>query len=68
MNEATSQGSAIIASLRYNAAHAAIAWLERVFGFKRDGLYDLPGGTVRTRSGKPRYSSAAFTSRTRLRT
>jgi len=32
--------------MRYADAHAAIAWLERVFGFVRHAVYDGPDGTV----------------------
>lgn len=39
-------GSRIISSLRYNDAHAAIAWLEKAFGFVRHAVYDGPEGTV----------------------
>jgi len=40
------QGSTIIPSLRYQDAHAAIDWLERVFGFKRQAVYEGPNNTV----------------------
>jgi uncharacterized glyoxalase superfamily protein PhnB len=40
------QGSTVIPGLRYRDAHAAIAWLERVFGFERKAVYEGPGGTV----------------------
>jgi uncharacterized glyoxalase superfamily protein PhnB len=39
-------GSMLIPSLRYKDAHAAIAWLERAFGFERNAVYDGPDGTV----------------------
>ena len=39
-------GSMIIPSLRYKDAHAAIAWLEKAFGFVRHAVYDGPEGTV----------------------
>ena len=39
-------GSALIPSLRYHDARAAIAWLERAFGFERHAVYDGPDGTV----------------------
>lgn len=39
-------GSQIIPSLRYNDAHAAIAWLERVFGMTRQAVYEGPNNTV----------------------
>jgi uncharacterized glyoxalase superfamily protein PhnB len=39
-------GAALIPSVRYVDAHAAIAWLERVFGFTRHAVYDGPDGTV----------------------
>ena len=39
-------GSVLIPSLRYKDARAAIAWLERAFGFERHALYDGPEGTV----------------------
>jgi uncharacterized glyoxalase superfamily protein PhnB len=39
-------GSVLIPSLRYKDAHAAIAWLEQTFGFKRHALYEGPGRTV----------------------
>ena len=39
-------GSALIPSLRYKDAHAAIEWLERAFGFVRHAVYDGPEGTV----------------------
>lgn len=38
--------SRVIPGLRYRNAHAAIAWLELVFGFKRKAVYDGPNGTV----------------------
>jgi uncharacterized glyoxalase superfamily protein PhnB len=40
------KGTMLIPSLRYADAHAAIAWLERVFGFVRHAVYDGPDGTV----------------------
>jgi uncharacterized glyoxalase superfamily protein PhnB len=40
------QGSALIPSVRYHDAHAAIAWLEQAFGFERHAVYDGPDGTV----------------------
>jgi uncharacterized glyoxalase superfamily protein PhnB len=40
------QGTVLVPSLRYADAHAAIAWLERVFGFVRHAVYDGPDGTV----------------------
>jgi uncharacterized glyoxalase superfamily protein PhnB len=43
---ANSMGSMVIPSLRYKDAHAAIAWLEKVFGFVRHAVYPGPGGTV----------------------
>ena len=39
-------GSALIPSVRYRDAHAAIAWLEQAFGFERHAVYDGPEGTV----------------------
>ena len=39
-------GSVLIPSLRYKDAHAAIAWLEKAFGFVRHAVYDGPDGTV----------------------
>lgn len=38
--------SALIPSVRYNDAYAAIAWLEKAFGFERKAVYDGPDGTV----------------------
>jgi uncharacterized glyoxalase superfamily protein PhnB len=38
--------STIIPSLRYKDAHAAIDWLVRVFGFKKQAVYDGPDGAV----------------------
>ncbi|MBM3549384.1 MAG: hypothetical protein FJX54_20800 [Alphaproteobacteria bacterium] len=32
--------------LRYKDAHAAIAWLEKAFGFQRHAVYDAPDGGV----------------------
>jgi uncharacterized glyoxalase superfamily protein PhnB len=46
MSETAKIGSVLIPSLRYKDAHAAIAWLERVFGFERHAVYDGPNGTV----------------------
>lgn len=43
---ASGHGSMLIPSLRYRDAHAAIAWLERAFGFVRHAVYDGPEGTV----------------------
>ena len=40
------KGSVLIPSFRYNDAHAAILWLERVFGFVRHAVYEGPDGTV----------------------
>src|SRR5436305_4916458 len=40
------QGSTLIPSLRYRDAHAAIDWLVRVFGFKKQAVYDGPDGKV----------------------
>ena len=40
------KGSVLIPSLRYKDAHAAIAWLEKAFGFVRHAVYDGPDGTV----------------------
>jgi uncharacterized glyoxalase superfamily protein PhnB len=42
----TSAGSALIPSVRYRDAHAAIAWLESALGFIRHAVYDGPDGTV----------------------
>lgn len=39
-------GSTIIPSARYKDAHAAIAWLCRVFGFEKRAVYDGPENTV----------------------
>jgi uncharacterized glyoxalase superfamily protein PhnB len=39
-------GSALIPSLRYLDAHAAIDWLERALGFARHAVHDGPEGTV----------------------
>jgi len=39
-------GSVLIPSMRYKDAHAAIEWLERVFGFERHAVYDGPDNTV----------------------
>lgn len=41
-----SQGSTIIPSLRYHDAHAAIDWLVRVFGFRKQAVYEGPHHTV----------------------
>ena len=38
--------AAVIPSLRYRDAHAAIAWLVRVFGFTAQAVYDGPDNTV----------------------
>jgi uncharacterized glyoxalase superfamily protein PhnB len=46
MSSAQPTGSALIPSLRYQDARAAIAWLERAFGFVRHAVYDGPNGTV----------------------
>jgi uncharacterized glyoxalase superfamily protein PhnB len=40
------QGSTIIPSLRYHDAHAAIEWLVRVFGFKKQAVYEGPHHTI----------------------
>ena len=45
MNAQPSQ-AAVIPSLRYRDAHAAIAWLTRVFGFTAQAVYDGPDNTV----------------------
>ena len=39
-------GSMLIPSVRYKDAHAAIEWLERVLGFKRQAVYEGPDETV----------------------
>ena len=39
-------GSMLIPSVRYKDAHAAIEWLERVLGFKRQAVYEGPDDTV----------------------
>ena len=57
-------GSVLIPSLRYRDAQAAIAWLERAFGFARHAVYDGPEGTVshaelRFRSGMIMLGSAS---------
>jgi uncharacterized glyoxalase superfamily protein PhnB len=41
-----SQGSTIIPSLRYHDAHAAIEWLVRVFGFKKQAVFEGPHHTI----------------------
>jgi uncharacterized glyoxalase superfamily protein PhnB len=46
MSDAAKVGSVLISSVRYKDAHAAIAWLERAFGFERHAVYDGPEGTV----------------------
>jgi hypothetical protein len=46
MSEAAKSGSVLIPSLRYKDAPAAIAWLERAFGFERHAVYEGPEGTV----------------------
>jgi uncharacterized glyoxalase superfamily protein PhnB len=46
MSSAQPTGSALIPSLRYQDAHAAIAWLERAFGLVRHAVHDGPNGTV----------------------
>jgi uncharacterized glyoxalase superfamily protein PhnB len=46
MSSARPSGSAVIPSLRYRDAHAAIAWLERAFGFEQHVVYGGPNGTV----------------------
>jgi uncharacterized glyoxalase superfamily protein PhnB len=43
---AMSAGSTLIPSLRYNDAHAAIAWLEQAFGMVRHAVYDGEAGKV----------------------
>ncbi len=43
---ATNSGSALIPSLRYKDAHAAIAWLQRVLGLEPNAVFDGPDGTV----------------------
>lgn len=42
----TDTAPTIYPCLRYKDAHAAIAWLEKAFGFKRRVVYDGPDGTV----------------------
>lgn len=46
MNQMAQVGSMLIPSVRYGDAHAAIAWMERVFGFERHAVYEGPEGTV----------------------
>jgi uncharacterized glyoxalase superfamily protein PhnB len=43
---AKSYKSTVIPALRYRDAHAAIAWLVRVFGFKAEAVFDGPDNTV----------------------
>ena len=38
--------AAVIATLRYRDAHAAIAWLVRVFGFTAQAVYEGPDNSV----------------------
>ncbi len=40
------KGSMLIPSMRYKDAHAAMAWLEKAFGLKKQAVYDGPDGTV----------------------
>jgi uncharacterized glyoxalase superfamily protein PhnB len=40
------QGSTIIPSLRYHDAHAAIDWLVRVFGFKKQAVFEGPHHSI----------------------
>lgn len=44
--QAFTPGSTLIPSLRYRDANAAIAWLERAFGFVRHAYYPGPNDTV----------------------
>jgi uncharacterized glyoxalase superfamily protein PhnB len=48
MSEALAKNcnSTVIPALRYRDAHAAIAWLVRVFGFKAEAVFDGPDNTV----------------------
>jgi len=46
MSSVQPAGSTLIPSLRYRDAHAAIAWLERAFGFEQHVVYGGPNGTV----------------------
>jgi uncharacterized glyoxalase superfamily protein PhnB len=46
MSGAAVNGSVLIPSFRYRDAHAAIAWLERVFAFEPHAVYDGPENTV----------------------
>lgn len=46
MNFATDSRSTVIPALRYRDARKAIAWLENVFGFTVQALYDGPANTV----------------------
>jgi uncharacterized glyoxalase superfamily protein PhnB len=46
MNQAKGTKSAVIPSIRYKDAHAAIAWLERAFGFTTQAVYGGADGTV----------------------
>ncbi len=39
-------GSTLIPTLRYRDAHAAIDWLQRVFGFKRHAVYEGADGLI----------------------
>ena len=39
-------GSALIPSVRYKDAHAAMDWLERALGLQRQVVFDGPDGTV----------------------
>ncbi len=39
-------GSTVVPALRYHDAHAAIDWLERIFGFTRKAIFESTNGTV----------------------
>jgi uncharacterized glyoxalase superfamily protein PhnB len=39
-------GQTIFPGLRYNDAHAAIAWMERALGAERQAVYEAPDGGV----------------------
>jgi uncharacterized glyoxalase superfamily protein PhnB len=46
MSGLQSPGSTLIPTLRYRDAHAAIDWLVRAFGFKKQAVYNGPDGKV----------------------
>jgi uncharacterized glyoxalase superfamily protein PhnB len=66
MSSVQPAGSTLIPSLRYRDAHAAIAWLERAFGFEQHVVYasaQAAGAEIVMELRTMDYGGKAFTVR-----